>query len=152
MADQKILMFMLGEEIYAIPALKTKEIIGMIDIVKVPNTPDFLKGIINIRGKIIPVMDLRLKLGMPEKDHDERTCILIVSIDVSGKEMSLGLVVDVVFEVTSIMSEDIESPEECNISADNNMVAQIGKLKDKIIMILDLSQLVSSGDLDNITE
>src|SRR5574344_2822696 len=100
--DQKLLTFSLGTEGYGVSILKVKEIIGMLDITPVPKTPDFIKGVINLRGKIIPVMDLRLKFGMEEKEYNERTCIIVVEINVNEKQRLLGVVVDMVSEVVTV--------------------------------------------------
>ena len=108
--DQKLLTFSLGKEEYGVSILKVKELIGMMDITPVPKTPEFIKGVINLRGKIIPVMDLRIKFSMDAQDYDERTCIIVVEIVIKGSQKLLGVVVDSVSEVVTISDEQIEPP------------------------------------------
>lgn len=136
--DQKLLTFSLGEEGYGVSILKVKEIIGMLDITPVPRTPDFIKGVINLRGKIIPIMDLRIKFGMDEQTYDERTCIIVVEVDVKGTQKLLGVVVDMVSEVVTIAQEQVEPPPEYGTALDNNFILGIGKIKDRVIIILDI--------------
>lgn len=136
--DQKLLTFSLGEEGYGLSILKVKEIIGMLDITPVPRTPDFIKGVINLRGKIIPIMDLRTKFGMDEQAYNERTCIVVVEVDVNGTQKLLGVVVDMVSEVVTIAQEQIEPPPEYGTAMDHNFILGIGKIKDRVIIILDI--------------
>src|SRR5574344_3063666 len=126
--DQKLLTFSLGEEGYGVSILKVKEIIGMMDITPVPKTPEFIKGVINLRGKIIPVMDLRLKFGMQEKEYNERTCIIVVEINLNGNERLLGVVVDMVSEVVTMNSDQIEPPPEYGSNNNTNFILGIGKI------------------------
>lgn len=152
--DQKLLTFSLGSEGYGISILKVKEIIGMMDITLVPKTPDFLKGVINLRGKIIPVMDLRLKFGMTEKEYNERTCIIVVDINICGSQKLLGVVVDMVSEVLTISTEQIEPPPEYGMTVEHNAIMGIGKIKDRVVIILDSDEIFASEAitkmLDNI--
>jgi purine-binding chemotaxis protein CheW len=106
--DGKYLTFSLADEEYGIGILKIKEIIGMLPITSVPQTPEFVKGVINLRGKVIPVMDLRLRFGMPPIDYSERTCIIVVEIAGHTGTVQIGIVVDAVSEVLNIKGEDIE--------------------------------------------
>ena len=110
MADRegKYLTFSLAGEEYGIGILKVKEIIGMMSITTVPRTPIFVKGVINLRGKVIPVVDLRLKFGMEEMAYNERTCIIVVEIKGTGGSVLIGIVVDAVSEVLNIKGNDIE--------------------------------------------
>lgn len=152
--DQKLLTFSLGEEGYGVSILKVKEIIGMLDITPVPKTPDFIKGVINLRGKIIPVMDLRIKFGMDEKEYNERTCIIVVEINLKGAERLLGVVVDMVSEVVTITSEQIEPPPEYGMKVEHNFILGIGKIKERVVIILDIDQVFLCEEiikmLDNI--
>lgn len=139
--DQKLLTFSLGEEGYGISILKVKEIIGMLDITPVPRTPDFIKGVINLRGKIIPVMDLRVKFGMEEKEYNERTCIIVVEVNLKGTERLLGVVVDMVSEVVTISSDQIEPPPEYGMKLEHNFILGIGKIKERVVIILDIDEV-----------
>src|SRR5574344_579252 len=139
--DQKLLTFSLGTEGYGLSILKVKEIIGMLDITPVPKTPEFIKGVINLRGKIIPVIDLRLKFGMEEKEYNERTCIIVVEINLKNTQTLLGVVVDTVSEVVTIGSEQIEPAPEYGNSNSNNFILGIGKIKDRVVIILDIDKI-----------
>src|ERR1035437_7761046 len=110
--DQKLITFSLGKEGYGVSILKVKEIIGMLDITPVPRTPEFIKGVINLRGKIIPIRDLRAKFDMTQQEYNERTCIIVVEIVLKGAQKLIGVVVDMVSEVVTISNEQIEPPPE----------------------------------------
>lgn len=142
----KFLTFTIGEEVYGIPILNVKEIIGMLDITSVPKMPDFIKGIINLRGKIIPVMDLRLKLGLESRKYDSRTCIIVVEMEISNQIRLTGLVVDTVSEVLDINKEAIELPPACFGSGDKDYLMGMGKIKDKVIMLLDPVKMLTSDE------
>lgn len=140
--DQKLLIFALGAEGYGVSILKVKEIIGMLDITPVPRTPDFIKGVINLRGKIIPIMDLRMKFGMDQKEYDERTCIIVIEVNIHGAQKLLGVVVDMVSEVVTISQEQIEPPPEYGgAGLDHNFILGIGKIKDRVVIILDIEDV-----------
>lgn len=139
--DQKLLTFSLAEEAYGVSILKVKEIIGMMDITPVPRTPDFIKGVVNLRGKIIPIMDLRIKFGMTAQEYNERTCIIVVEIDMKGSQKLLGVVVDMVSEVVTVSPEQIEPPPEYGTHAEHNFILGIGKIKEKVVIILDIDEV-----------
>lgn len=150
--DQKLLTFSLGSEGYGISILKVKEIIGMMDITPVPRTPEFIKGVINLRGKIIPVMDLRTKFSMEEKEYNERTCIIVVEIHIKGVQKLLGVVVDMVSEVVTISSEQIEPPPEYGTSIEHNSILGIGKIKDRVVIILDIDEVFLCEEVVKVLE
>jgi len=147
--DEKYLMFFLEDEYYGLPILKVNEIIGLMEITTIPKTPDFMKGVINLRGKIIPVMDLRLKFNMPERAYDEQTCIIIVEIPIHGKTQFVGLVVDKVAEVVNILHSDIESPPQYGQDADSGFLTGIGKVKEKVVMLLDIQLIINCHEVIN---
>ena len=148
--EEKYLMFYLNEEHYGIQILKVNEIIGVMDVTPIPKTPDFMKGIINLRGKIIPVMDLRLKFGMTEREYDELTCIIIVEVDIEGQQKVVGLLVDKVAEVVNIYQDDIELPPQYGQESDNAFLTGIGKVKDKVVMLLDIETILNCQELVSI--
>jgi len=145
--DEKYLMFFLDEEYYGIPILKVNEIIGLMEITHVPRTPEFMKGVINLRGKIIPVMDLRLKFNMPERAYDEQTCIIIVEIYIQDKKHFIGLVVDKVAEVVNILNVDIELPPQYGQEAEATFLTGIGKVKEKVVMLLEIEMIVNCKEV-----
>jgi purine-binding chemotaxis protein CheW len=143
----KFLTFTLGNEEYGIPIQKVKEIIGIMDITNIPKTPQFIKGVINLRGKIIPVMDLRLKFGFEEKAYNQRTCIIVVEINIADTKRMMGIVVDTVSEVVNIQKWEIEPPPQYDLHADNEFLIGMGKVKGKVILLLDIEQVLSSEEL-----
>lgn len=153
---QKLLTFSLASEGYGISILKVKEIIGMMDITPVPRTPDFIKGVINLRGKIIPVMDLRTKFGMTEQEYDERTCIIVVEVSMNGVQKLIGVVVDTVSEVVTISDDQIEPPPEYGTSVEHNSILGIGKIKERVVIILDIDEVFVCEEvmkvIDNVKE
>ncbi len=148
----KFLTFLIGDEVYGIPIRKAKEIIGMMEITPIPKTQTYLKGVINLRGKIIPIIDLRLKFGMEEKMYTDRTCIIIVEADTAESLRLVGVAVDSVSEVIKIQESEIEPPPEYDAKVEGDFITSLAKLKDKIIMILDIVKILNREELTNIKE
>ncbi len=146
--EGKFLTFILGEEIYGIEILKAREIIGLMDITTVPQTPNYMKGVINLRGKVIPVIDLRLKFSLQEEEHTQETCVIVV--EVTGT--SIGLIVDSVSEVSDISGEEIENAPSFGQGIDTSFIMGLGKVKDKIIILLDIEKVLSSEELEMVEE
>ncbi len=142
--DGKFLTFVLCNEEYGIEILKVREIIGLMDITTVPQTPDHMKGVINLRGKVIPVIDLRLKFSMQEEDHTQETCVIVV--EVNGA--SIGIIVDSVSEVVDIKDGEVEDSPRFSQGVDTSFIIGLGKVKDKIIILLDIDTVLSSDELD----
>ena len=146
--EGKFLTFVLGEEIYGIEILKAREIIGLMDITTVPQTPDYMKGVINLRGKVIPVIDLRKKFSMQEGVHTQETCVIVVEVNSS----SIGLIVDSVSEVSDITGEEIENAPSYGQGIDTSFIMGLGKVKDKIIILLDIDAVLSTEELEMVEE
>ncbi len=143
--EGKYMTFTLKNEIYGIPIGTVKEINAMMTITEVPNTPKYIKGVINLRGKIISIMDLRLRLGMEEIDYSERTCIIVVEVPNNEKgKKKIGIVVDHVAEVIEIKNSELEDFEEDLVDDLNAFINGIAKMKDKIIIILDIKKIVNN--------
>lgn len=147
MDEEKYLMFFLNKEYYGIPILKVNEIIGLMDITPIPRTPSYMKGIINLRGKIIPVMDLRLKFNMDERAYDEQTCIIIVEIYENNCKNFVGVVVDKVAEVVNISKADMELPPQYGQEVETGFLSGIGKVKDKVVMLLDIETIINCQEI-----
>lgn len=143
----KFLTFALDSEEYGIPIQKVKEIIGIMDITCIPRTPLFIKGVINLRGKIIPVMDLRLKFGMKEREYNQRTCIIVVEFLLSDMKKQMGIVVDTVSEVLNIQKSDIEPPPQYGTAVETAFLTGMGKVKGKVILLLEIEQILSSEEM-----
>ncbi len=145
--EGKYLTFSLVEEEYGIGILKIKEIIGMMPITSVPQTPAFVKGVINLRGKVIPVVDLRLRFGMPSIDYNERTCIIVVEIGSRGVNIVIGIVVDSVSEVLNIKAEDIEDTPTFGTTLNTDYILGMAKMDGKVKILLDIDEVLSADDL-----
>lgn len=145
--DGKHLVFLLGGASYGIPILTVLDINGLMEITPIPKTPEFIKGVINLRGKVIPVMDLRLKFGMPEKEYDKQTCIIIVNVFVNGKDKQIGVLVDTVSEVFDIPLTEIEAPPEYGANAEEGFINGIGKVKGKLVVLLNIEKVLHSDEI-----
>ena len=139
----KYLTFFLAGEEYGIAILKVQEIIGMMAITSVPRTPAFIRGVINLRGKVIPIVDLRLKFDMPSHDQTAETCIIVVHVQ--GIEM--GIVVDRVSEVLNISGAEIEETPSFGADIDTNYILGIGKSQGKVKILLDIDRVLSDQEI-----
>ncbi len=146
----KYLTFALGKEEYGIGILKVKEIIGMMEITAVPQTPAFVKGVINLRGSVIPVLELRTKFGMPTKEYDDRTCIIVSEVQGSTGQIQVGMIVDSVSEVLNVVQEEIEPPPVFGgSSVDTTNILGMAKMKGEVKILLDVEHVVSEGMLEH---
>lgn len=144
----RFLTFMLDKETYGIEIRFVTEIIGIQAITEIPELPDYLKGIINLRGKIIPVMDVRLRFRKEPAEYNDRTCIIVIDI----RNISIGLIVDSVAEVITIPDQDIVEPPKMNSESGNRYIKNIGKAGNEVKLLLDCEKLLSEDDLDKFTE
>jgi purine-binding chemotaxis protein CheW len=144
----KFLTFVIGQETYGIDILFVTEIIGLQSITILPELPNYMKGIINLRGRIIPVMDVRLRFKQAAQDYNERTCIIIVN---SGA-INLGLIVDAVAEVLTIPERDIVAPPLLQGEAANRYIKAIGKVEDQVKLLLNCDELVTAETMDALRE
>ncbi|MBW1714507.1 MAG: purine-binding chemotaxis protein CheW [Deltaproteobacteria bacterium] len=143
----KYLTFILAGEEYGIAILKVKEIIGMMPVTPVPKAPSFVKGVINLRGKVIPIMDLRLKFGMEPLDYNERTCIIVVEVTTAEAGVTMGLIVDSVSEVLNIRAEDIQETPTFGAQIDTDYILGIAKMDGKVKILLDIDKVLSLREL-----
>ena len=148
----KYLTFTLVEEEYGIGILKIKEIIGMMPVTAVPQTPDFVKGVINLRGKVIPVIDLRMRFGLEATDYTERTCIIVVEMDGQSGNIMIGIVVDAVSEVLNIKGEDIEDTPAFGAQVQTGFILGMAKMEGGVKILLDIDKVISSDTLDFLEE
>ncbi len=146
--EGKFLTFVLNDEVYGIEILKVREIIGLTDVTNVPQTSDYMKGVINLRGKVIPVIDLRLKFSMPEEGYTQETCTIVVEVD----STSIGIIVDSVSEVMEIKGEEIEDTPQFGHGIDTNFIMGLGKTKDTIVILLDISKVLSEEELEMVED
>ena len=144
----KYLTFALGKEEYGLEILKVREIIGFMDITAVPRTPAHVKGVINLRGQVIAVMDLRAKFGMESAQRTEQTCIIVVEIRQGDRKLNTGIIVDRVSEVLNIAGENIEDVPSFGAAVDSEFILGMGKIGQKVLTMLDIDQVLSSGEVD----
>lgn len=148
--EGKYLTFVLADEEYGIGILKVKEIIGLMPITPVPQTPAHVKGVINLRGKVIPVVDLRLKFGMSGAEATERTCIIVVEIAFCGKNISMGIVVDSVSEVLNIRAAEIEDTPSFGTKLDIDYILGMAKSGQGVKILLDIDKVVNGGEIHHL--
>jgi len=146
----KYLVFHLGREEFGIRVLKVREIMGVQDITAVPQTPTYVKGVINLRGKVIPVVDLRLKFGLPETEYTQRTCIIVVQVKGEGSVMPMGIVVDGVAEVLNLAPGDIEDTPDFGQGVATPYLLGMAKIKGKVKILLEIDQVLTSSELKGI--
>ena len=140
----KYLTFMLGREEYGLPVLKVREIIKVMDLTHVPQVPAHVLGVINLRGKVIPVIDLRRKFGFPEQAHTERTCIIVAEVDLSQTAVMMGVVVDAVSEVVNVLAAEIDSTPDFGGQAETDYLLGLAKVKGSVKILLDLDRVLGS--------
>jgi len=140
----KYLTFILAQEEYGIGILKVKEIIGMMAITTIPRTPKFVKGVINLRGKVIPIIDLRLKFNMEAIPYSERTCIIVVEIDSDATTVLIGIVVDAVSEVLNIREDEIEETPKFGTNLNTEYILGMAKIQKGVKILLNIDQVLSA--------
>lgn len=145
--EGKYLTFALGQEEYGLEILKVREIFGYMEITSIPQTPGYVKGVINLRGQVIPVVDLRLKFGMNEAEISDQTCIIVVEITQGSKQFQTGIVVDHVSEVLDIEGDSIEAAPQFGASVDTDFILGMGKIGDTVKILLDIDQVLAAEDL-----
>jgi purine-binding chemotaxis protein CheW len=143
----KYLVFHLGEEEFAIQVQKVREIMGVQDITQVPQTPPHVKGVINLRGKVIPVIDLRLKFTMPALEYTHRTCIVVVQVAGQHGSVLMGVVVDGVAEVLQVAAGDVEDTPSFGQDVSVPYVMGLAKIKGKVKILLDIDQVMTAREL-----
>ena len=143
----KYLTFKLAGEEYGLKILKVKEIIGMMDITTIPRTPDFVRGVINLRGKVIPVIDLRTKFGLESIEDTDETCIIVVEVSRNGDSIQTGILVDTVSEVLDILGADIEETPEFGKGIDTRFILGMAKSKGDVKILLNIEEVLTAEDL-----
>jgi purine-binding chemotaxis protein CheW len=146
-AGGKFLTFFLGNEEYGVEILRVQEIIGQLPITRVPRTPAFIRGVVNLRGKVIPIVDLRTKFTLPETETAE-TCIIVVAI----RGVHIGVVVDRVSEVADIAGAEIEDAPDFGATVETEFLLGIGKAHGKVRLLLDIERVLSSAEFTAVRE
>ena len=145
----KYLTFRIGSEEYGVEILKVQEIIKMQEITYVPRTPAYMKGVINLRGQVIPVVELRVKFCMESAEYDQKTCIIVTQIksEASGTMLTIGMVVDEVSEVMDIPAAAIEPPPNMGSGQDSDFILGMAKVKKRVAILLDIDRILSGNEL-----
>ena len=158
MSAGKYLTFQLGREAYGIGILKVQEIVGVMAVTRMPKMPDFVRGLVNLRGKVIPVFDLRLKFGLEKKEDTERTCIIVVRLnlgphrDQGDSEVTLGIIVDEVSEVVDVPASQIEPAPAFGSVVDVSFLLGLGKVGSKVVMLLDADRILPREELESVVK
>jgi purine-binding chemotaxis protein CheW len=146
----KYLAFHVGPEQFAIGVLSVREIMGMQDITAVPHTPAYVKGVINLRGKVVPVIDLRVKFAMPETEYSARTCIIVVNVSDGKDSVLMGVIVDSVSEVASISGDEIEDPPDFGQGENLKFLAGIAKTKGEVKLLLNIEKVLTTSEIEGL--
>jgi len=149
--EGKYLTFALGHEQYGLEIRKVREIIEYMEITGVPQTPSYVKGVINLRGQVIPVVDLRAKFGMESADVTEQTCVIVVEISQGARAFNTGIVVDRVEEVLDIAGKDIEAAPQFGSSVDTSFILGMGKIGESVKILLDIDKVLCTDDIARVS-
>jgi len=141
------LAFMIDDEMFALDVSNVKEILQFSEITKVPKTPDYLRGVINLRGGVIPVLDMRLRLGIIRQEETIDTCIIVIEMDIEGEDLILGFLVDSVQEVFDLEPERVEPPPKFGTRFKTEFIKGLGKRDDQLIIMLDIDKVIQYEDI-----
>ena len=139
--------FSLGEELFGVEVTRTREILSLTPVTKVPQTPDYLLGVINLRGQVVPVVDMRLKLGMDAGAETEDTCIIVVEVQIDGEPIVVGALADAVREVLEIRSDQIEPPPRLGTRLKTEFITGMGKIDEQFMILLNIDRIFNSDEL-----
>ena len=146
------LSFKIGEELFAVDVAKVREVLEIMAITKIPRSPEFMKGVINVRGSVVPVVDLRIKFGMAEAENTIDTCIVVMELEIETETIVLGAKVDAVEEVVDLNSDQIEPPPKLGTSLKTEFIKGIGKREEKFVILLDIDRMFSTEELAMVQE
>lgn len=155
MDTTQFLTFSLGDDVFAIDVIKAKEILDFTEVTQVPQTPDYMLGVINLRGSVVPVIDMRRKFNMEIVDRTRNTCIVVVEVDVDGDSVTVGALADSVCEVIDLSATQIEPPPRIGTKLNTEFIKGMGNIDDRFVIILDIDKVFSVDDLTmakNLTE
>ena len=144
------LTFTLADEVFAVDVARVREILEITSITKVPQTPEFMRGVINLRGSVVPVIDMRLKFGMAETERTVNTCIIVVEVDMEGETIVLGSLADSVQEVIEMEQDQIEAAPHIGTHLNTDFIRGMGKHDSRFVMILDIDQVFSGSELASV--
>lgn len=145
----KFLTFSLGSELYGLEILRVQEIVGMLPVTRVPRLPEYVAGVVNLRGRIIPVVDIRLAFGLSDITMTERTCIVVVRVMREGADSAvvIGIIVDEVSDVLDLGVDSIEATPEFGTEVDTSFIKGVGRAEDRVVLLLDIDRVLSGSEL-----
>ncbi|MFO7729333.1 MAG: chemotaxis protein CheW [Spirochaetia bacterium] len=146
------LTFSLSDELYALEVSKVKEVLEYQPITRVPKTPDFMRGVINVRGGIVPIVDLRLKFDLPAQEQTVDTCIIVLEIAIENETITVGTIADNVHEVVEIQPEEIEATPRIGTRLDTDFIEGIGKSNDRFLVILNIDKILTSEEITSMAD
>jgi len=144
---QQYVTFSLGKELFGVEVRRTKEILSLTPVTKVPQTPEYLLGVINLRGQVVPVVDMRLKLGLPANEETEDTCIIVVEVLVDGETLTVGALADAVREVMEVRDDQIEPPPTLGTHLKTEFITGMGKIDEQFMILLNIDRIFNSDEL-----
>jgi len=146
-SSQQYVTFSLGEELFGVEVSRAREILSLTPVTRVPQTPDYLLGVINLRGQVVPVVDMRLKLGLSAGAETEDTCIIVVDVQVDGEIITVGALADAVREVMDIRSDQIEPPPRLGTRLKTEFINGMGKVDEQFMILLNIDRIFNSEEL-----
>lgn len=146
----KFLTFSLSEEHYGLEILRVQEIVGLLPVTRVPRLPAMVAGVVNLRGRVIPVVDLRLAFGMGRSAMDDRACIIVVSVVRGDATTVMGVLVDEVSDVVDLSTSDIEETPEFGTAVDTSFIKGVGRLEGRVVLLLDIDRVLNTTDIEDI--
>lgn len=144
---QQYVTFSLSDELFGVEVQRTREILSLTPVTKVPQTPDYLLGVINLRGQVVPVVDMRLKLGLPAGEESEDTCIIVVEVQVDGEVIVVGALADAVREVLEIRSDQIEPAPRLGTRLKTEFISGMGKVDEQFLILLNIDRVFNTDEL-----
>lgn len=147
LSSQQYVTFRLGDELFGVEVNRTREILSLTSVTKVPQTPNFMLGVINLRGQVVPVIDMRLKMGLEAKAETEETCIIVVEVDVDGEAITVGALADAVREVLEVRIDQIEPPPKLGTRLNTEFINGMGKVDEQFMILLNIDKIFNSDEL-----
>lgn len=145
--SRQYVTFSLAEELFGVEVTRAREILSLTPVTKVPQTPDYLLGVINLRGQVVPVVDMRLKLGLPAGEETEDTCIIVIEVQVDGEAIVVGALADAVREVLEVRDDQIEPPPRLGTKLNVEFISGMGKIGEQFLILLNIDRVFSSEEL-----
>jgi purine-binding chemotaxis protein CheW len=150
--SKQYVTFCLAEELFGVEVSRTREILSVISVTSVPQTPDYMLGVINLRGQVVPVIDMRLKLGLSAAEETQDTCIIVVEVLVDGEPIVVGALADAVREVLEIKSDAIEPPPRLGTRLNTEFIKGMGKIDEDFLILLDIDKIFNSDEIALVQE